>query len=152
MPKYDYRCEPCKKTFEVEQSIKNVATESACPACGNFAARWYLGQLASLRIGGLTDTAYNRGYVNNSQFADDPETGEYMRKKAERAGVSIAGKVYRHALAEYPGDPEAWVSGIDDARDLCRRKGWQHKISDGVLDCKKDFELSDAAKEVVNSL
>lgn len=145
MPCYDYRCD-AHGTFEVECSIRQYSLKVKCPQCQKQCARHY-SERDIPRVGGLSDTAYNRGYCNGNQFANDEETGDFLKRRAEKAGVSIAGKVYRHALAEYHGDPEAWTAGIDDARDLCKRRGYAHKITDGILDCKKDIPLSKADVE-----
>lgn len=139
MPTYGYRCKQ-HGPFEAECLIKDYRNFHACPQCSQDAPRDPQ-DYSSVSLGGLTDTAYNRGYCNGNQFADDQETGDFMRRRAEKAGVSTTGKVYRHALAEYPGDPQAWTSGLDDARALCRRKGWKHEVKDGVLACQKDLNL-----------
>jgi putative FmdB family regulatory protein len=36
MPRYDYRCEKCQKTFEADFPIaaRDVPLEDACPLCG----------------------------------------------------------------------------------------------------------------------
>ncbi len=49
--------------------------------------------------------------------------GHYLKAAAE-AGVSTEGKVYDGRLAAYPGDPQAWISGPDDAKNLVESRGW----------------------------
>lgn len=71
-----------------------------------------------------TDRAFLAGHHNNNQFENDPVYGDYVRKVAERAGVSIKGKVYKSSLAEYTGDPRAWVSDLSDVRKLCEERGY----------------------------
>ena len=138
MPSYDYRCEPCKKTFEVQQSIKNVARTVPCARCGKDCERYFGNTVFGI---GLCDTSYNAGFCNGNQFANDPETGEIYAAKARWAGVSIKGKVYRNALARTPGDPQAWVSDLSEAKDVCRRNGWRYKVEGGVLQCEGDLDL-----------
>lgn len=74
--------------------------------------------------GARTDREFLRGHCSGNQFEDTPHIGELYKKRAAAAGVDITGKVYYGTLAEYPGDPEAWVSGRGDVQRLCERKGW----------------------------
>jgi len=54
---------------------------------------------------------------------------EYMHHKqiAEEAGVSVTGKFYCRGLADFPGDPTAWVSDRGDVLRVAREK--QMKVS-----------------------
>lgn len=61
--------------------------------------------------------------TNGSQFAAAPAMGEKYAAEARRMGVSTAGKYYSHQLADYPGDPKAWVSDVDDFKRLARERG-----------------------------
>jgi hypothetical protein len=70
-----------------------------------------------------TDVEFNRGRCNGNQFERCPGLGDYYRRAAEAAGVSTTGKYYSAALAEYPGDPEAWVADRHDVLAVARRKG-----------------------------
>lgn len=49
---------------------------------------------------------------------------EHMVKVARKAGINITGKVYKSGLADQrgPADPEAWVSSVDEIRDVCKRR------------------------------
>lgn len=146
MPAYDYRCAK-HGTFEVVCAISECTPQKECPQCGRPAERFFGGQAIS--IGGLTNRAYTRGYVNGNQFDYDEETGDDYRNMAKRAGVSITGKVYRHSLAQFPGDPEAWVSDSDDARAVMKRRGAKRiDIKDGVLVGRK--EIDDIPESKVN--
>lgn len=49
--------------------------------------------------------------------------GHYLKAAAE-AGVSTEGKVYDGRLAAFPGDPQAWISGPDEAKSLVESRGW----------------------------
>jgi hypothetical protein len=70
-----------------------------------------------------TDSEYNKGRCNGNQFEAVPGLGNLLRKQAEAAGVSTTGKYYCHGLAEYPGDPEAWVGGRGDVLAVAKKKG-----------------------------
>lgn len=75
---------------------------------------------------GKTDDTFNaiQDNANGKQFERQPAIGDLYRKQAEAAGVSTTGKTYLSALAEYPGDPHAWVSGRGDVARRCKEKGW----------------------------
>lgn len=67
-------------------------------------------------IGG--DTNFWRG-----NWADQALPASY-HQSAAAAGVSTTGKRYLGQLAKFPGDPAAWVSGVDDVAKRCRQEGW----------------------------
>ncbi len=69
-----------------------------------------------------TDQNFNRGRVNGNQFESCPGRGDMLRAQAEAAGVSTTGKYYCSGLAEFWGDPEAWVSDRSDVLRVCREK------------------------------
>ncbi len=58
------------------------------------------------------------------QFAGNEAMGNYYKRVAESQGQNTTGKVYLSGLAEYPGDPRAWVTGRGDVQRLCEEKGW----------------------------
>lgn len=64
------------------------------------------------------------GTENGRQFEKTPHIGEYYRKVAESKGQNTKGKKYLSQLADYPGDPRAWVDGRGDIQRLCEEKGW----------------------------
>lgn len=70
------------------------------------------------------DTSLFRGNWARDQFADQPSVGKFYRTEARRHGVSMAGKVYHSTLAEYPGDPRAWVADSSDIRQVLEERGW----------------------------
>jgi hypothetical protein len=72
----------------------------------------------------ITDATFLAGHCNGSQFEKTPYIGDYYRCEAEAAGVSTKGKVYLSQLAEYPGDPRAWVDGRGDVQRVCEERGW----------------------------
>lgn len=69
-----------------------------------------------------TDKAFNRGRANGNQFGSCPGLGDYYKRIAESAGVSVAGKYYCHGLGRYPGDPKAWVSDTSDVLRIARER------------------------------
>lgn len=74
----------------------------------------------------MTDAVYNEGRVNGSCFEHEQATGDYYKKVAERAGVSVKGKHYDPQLARFVADPEAWVSGRGDVQKIVEsRPGWE---------------------------
>lgn len=71
-----------------------------------------------------TDSTFNIDTENGKQFEKTPALGDQFRREAEAAGVSTTGKVYKHGLANFPGDPTAWVSGRGDVERVCKEKGF----------------------------
>ena len=69
------------------------------------------------------DADFNRGRCNGEQFAHCPALGDYYRGIAEAAGVSTTGRTYLRGLAEFPGDPAAWVGDTSDVLRVAREKG-----------------------------
>ncbi len=63
------------------------------------------------------------------QFQGSPQ-GEYYRQVAESEGFNPQGKVYLSGLANYPGDPRAWVSGRGDVQRVCEERGFD---ADGAV-------------------
>ena len=81
----------------------------------------------------VTDREFNVGRHNNNQFENCPGLGNYYKRLAEKAGVSVNGKYYVHGLGDYPGDPKAWCSGRGDV--LARAKEKNLKL-DGLVSYK----------------
>lgn len=82
-----------------------------------------------------TDNTFLEGHCNGSQFADAPGLGDYYKTEAEAAGQDVKGKVYLSGLAEYPGDPRAWVSGRGDVKKVCEERNYKCQ---GAVDHKRD--------------
>jgi hypothetical protein len=72
-----------------------------------------------------TDATFNRGRCNGNQFEDTPGLGDYYKGMAEAAGVSTTGKHYCSGLADFPGDPTAWISDRGDVLRIARAKGYR---------------------------
>lgn len=89
-----------------------------------------------------TDREFLEGHCNGNQFEGCPELGELYRREAAAVGVDVTGKVYLSGLAEYPGDPRAWVSGRADVEAVCQERGWGCK---GAVNIKA-AELAEAPK------
>ena len=51
-----------------------------------------------------------------------PAEFEHHKALAEAAGVSVTGKVYCRGLADYPGDPTAWVGDRGDVLRVAKEK------------------------------
>jgi hypothetical protein len=71
-----------------------------------------------------TDVEFNRGRTNGNQFEKTPRYGDWLRAQAEAAGVSTTGKHYCAGLADFPGDPTAWISNRGDVERVCREKNF----------------------------
>lgn len=71
-----------------------------------------------------TDREFLAGHCNGNQFEKTPGLGDFYAKHASLAGVDVTGKVYLGGLAEYPGDPKAWVSGRGDVQKVVEERGW----------------------------
>ena len=79
-----------------------------------------------------TDAIFNEGRFSGAdQFAATPAQGTWLRARAEAAGVSTTGKYYLSGLANYPGDPTAWVSDRGDVLRVAREKNL--RILDGYV-------------------
>lgn len=83
-------------------------------------------EMAALRVfpGVMTDSVFLEGHCNGSQFAGQEKIGDHYRKIAEDAGQDVKGKVYISGLAQFPGDPRAWVDGRGDVKRLCEERNW----------------------------
>lgn len=94
-----------------------------------------------------TDSTFNIGRCNGNQFESQPEMGDYYRKVAEEHGVSTTGKTYLAQLAEFPGDPMAWVSGRGDVLSVCRERGYDCdgavKFKGGDREPTPDVEIAE---------
>lgn len=73
--------------------------------------------------GSRTDKEFMAGRMNGEQFADNPQLGNYYRRIAEAHGCSTTGKTYLSQLADFPGDPKAWVGSRADVEKVCRDTG-----------------------------
>jgi hypothetical protein len=74
--------------------------------------------------GACTDREFMYGKRHVDQFENEPEVGRLYRAIAARYGVSTQGKFYMSQLADFPGDPRAWIDSKDDIRRICEQRGW----------------------------
>lgn len=72
----------------------------------------------------ISDQTFMRGHDNGSQFEGNQAQGDFYKKITEANGGNTNGKRYLSGLANFPGDPEAWVSGRDDVKRLLEKRGW----------------------------
>lgn len=80
--------------------------------------------LASRKFPGVvTDSVFNEGRCNGNQFEATPAQGDYYKRIADQAGVSVTGKFYASGLAEFPGDPRAWIDGRGDVARIAEANG-----------------------------
>lgn len=91
-----------------------------------------------------TDREFLRGHCNGNQFEEHQGLGDYYERVARAHGVDPKGKVYLGSLAEYPGDPRAWVDGRGDVQRVVEERGWQ---CSGAVNVKAREPL-DGPKEV----
>jgi hypothetical protein len=78
-----------------------------------------------------SDSIFNEGRFSGSSLDHCPAHEKWLRAQAEAAGVSTTGKYYLAGLADFPGDPTAWVDGRGDILRVCEAKGMS--IKDGFL-------------------
>lgn len=86
-----------------------------------------LAEMLAMRAfpGFVSDKTFNAGRCNGNQFEGTPAQGDFYKGLAEAAGVSTTGKYYSAGLADFPGDPAAWVSGRGDVLRVAREKGFR---------------------------
>ncbi len=70
-----------------------------------------------------TDSTFNAGRENGSQFESCPQRGDWYKARATEAGVSTTGRFYSAALARFPGDPRAWISDRSDVLRVAKENG-----------------------------
>lgn len=99
--------------------------------------------------GANTDREFLFGHVNGNQFEGQDFAADHHKKVAKAAGVSTTGKVYLSGLAEYPGDPRAWVSGRGDVQKVAEERGWG---VEGAVNVKRQPAPPRPAIEVADDL
>ena len=81
----------------------------------------------------VTDSTFMSGWYSGDQFEKSPVIGEAYRSRAKAFGVNPKGKRYLHQLAEFAGDPRAWVESRGDVQRLCEERGYN---CDGMVKVK----------------
>jgi hypothetical protein len=115
-----------------------------------------------------TDATFNVGRCNGNQFESQPGLGDFYRGVAAEHGVSVTGKTYLSQLAEFPGDPRAWVSSRGEVAAVCEERGYScdgavnvapadpgrfarpdgPEVADDIIDdCVDDFLESDPSAD-----
>lgn len=85
-------------------------------------------------------------YVVHRLNQDKPSpVDDYCRQVAESLGCSTTGKTYVSQLADFPGDPLAFVSDEHDIKRVCQLKG---KSTEGLVDYTYDGPLPTPAPAV----
>ena len=85
-----------------------------------------LAEMFALQVAPMSwsEREFLEGHCNGKQFEDVPHVGELYRKEAVKAGVNPTGKIYHGGIAEYPGDPKAWIDGRSHLKSICEANGW----------------------------
>lgn len=100
--------------------------------------------------GANTDREFLHGHCNGNQFEGFQKMGDYYQSYAKRAGISTKGKIYLSSLANFPGDPKAWVSDRSEAAKVIDSNGWgaEGAISRKVKKVAERFN-KDVADDIV---
>jgi hypothetical protein len=69
-----------------------------------------------------TERAFLEGHCCGNQFEGSESEGDVYRQMARDAGVSTTGKVFKGGLARFPGDPQAWISDMHDAKAIADKE------------------------------
>lgn len=78
---YDYRCEKCKREFEIEQKITE-SPKKKCPKCGGKVTRLISNTSFILKGSGWYLTDYARKGKKEEAPKSDPKTTEKKQAKA----------------------------------------------------------------------
>lgn len=79
MPTYEYRCEKCKKEFELFQKISEPPL-SKCPDCGGKVTRLVSAASFSLKGGGWYKDGYATSKEKKEEKKDKPQRHEDTKK------------------------------------------------------------------------
>ena len=128
-----------------------------------------------------TDREFMEGRCNGNQFERHPFLGDFYKAEAQRCGVNTTGKTYLSGLADYPGDPRAWITGRGDVQRLVEERGWgcegavkvkatnfaecggKYQVADAIVEEQvgrvmasapepRDLNVEDVREQVVNKL
>ncbi len=92
-----------------------------CEACGEKALRRVY---TVPNIGGRGQDFSKDVSLGSDQIRNtDPKVRDAYIGQAVRAGVSVQGKSYQGGLARFPGDPEAYVSNLDEFKAKAKARG-----------------------------
>lgn len=69
------------------------------------------------------DTTFLAARRPREQFANSEHLGNFYANEAKKAGMNITGAIYENGLAQYPGDPNAWVRDRGEIRQKVEALG-----------------------------
>jgi hypothetical protein len=146
-------------TFPVISEIEEI--QSAYVVMRKAGESHNIAEILAMRITpGLrgTERMFFEGHCNGNQFAMDSNAGKKFKRAAKRAGVDTTGAVYVGGLADYPGDPKAWVKDTSDIKRVLKERNWSargavnHKAHDealtGFVPIADDIVDRETAKEI----
>lgn len=98
---YEYKCESCKRYFDVIKSVKDMERNENCPKCGEFGIRQFIPEVIHFNKTKVTHAEYNPGLgcvVKNEahkrdimkrkgvvEIGNDYGSGEKMQALSEKA-------------------------------------------------------------------
>lgn len=81
----------------------------------------------------FSDKTFNSEMRKAMMERKSPQMDEYL-KIAKKSGINTQGKFYVSGFGR-PSDPMAWVSTVDEAKDVCKRKNLT-TLNDGLIQHK----------------
>lgn len=106
--------------------MKDCGNQQECPTCDCLCSREFV------PVAVVSDTSLfssdRLGKIDGGR--DNSLIGEHYMAMARRAGVNPNNKQYISQLADYSGDPEAWVDSRADMVRVAKKKGLN--IDDGI--------------------
>jgi hypothetical protein len=123
----------------------NVAVQLFYEQCRLEGQSHNLAEMFALQQGPAlqTDTTWLASVdAGGNQFAENPELGDKLAKQARDEGRNISGAVYMSSLADFPGDPRAWVRDRGEVRQICEERGWG---CEGVVKVKRNDDVAPMA-------
>jgi hypothetical protein len=114
------------KSQKLPRISKDAKVQAAYAAMRRAGESHTLAEMLALKRfpGVKSDSVWNEGRCNGNQFEKCPALGDHYRRVAESEGVSIVGKTYLSGLADYPGDPRAWVSDRHDVLAIAKERNY----------------------------
>lgn len=119
MPLYAYECQPCGVKFDKIRPMKEAGDRCPCPNCGRQAAKDF-----NVAVGLVTDTAIFTGDKLGGIGKAPPFVRERYDRLASAAGIVTSGKQYMPELADFPGDPRAYVDSRADMKRLALERNY----------------------------
>lgn len=130
MPIYLYAC-PRHGQFEKFTTMASCSDPQQCPTCDNPSPREFVPVAVVSDTSLFTDERL--GKIEGAR--DGSLVGEHFKALADEAGVVRHGKQYISTLADFPGDPEAYVDSRADMVRVAKKKG---KDIDGIANYKHE--------------